>query len=130
MIGDNSLDNQAVKMRIPVLAFAFCMLMAPCASNAATLEDYDNLKLDKETKEILDSYLLGLFRGLDLANLISNNKIYCPPKNLKIVESLITHSIALGRSNEKLMSAMLRSKSTDLELVALAGLKSLFPCPK
>ena len=132
--GENSLYSQAVNMRVPVLAFAFCMFMAPCASNALTLEDYDKLSnsysKDSSARIGIDGYLTGIARAFTLMNSLSDRKFYCPPENLLIEVSVITQSIKYGRKTIEKTFTREEANSSGIEIMSLMGLQEIFPCRK
>jgi len=121
-------------MRIPVLAFVFCMLMTPCASNAMTLEDYDKLSKrylkDDGAKKGIDGYLTGVGRAFTIMNTLSERKFYCPPDNLLIDVSIIMQSIKYGRKDIERKFKKDETNSTGIEIVSLMGLQEIFPCRK
>src|SRR3954468_15643805 len=92
-------------MRIPVLAFALCMLMAPCASNAMDFDVYE--KLEKEAaqggdiKEPLDFYLMGVSNAFIIMNSVLDKPVFCDPKKIGHGPEVIRKAIDISNKIKK-----------------------------
>ena len=121
-------------MKIILIILLVLTLATPVVANVTgemTVEKYQKIKNNKESKDEIEAYIYGVGVGLEWANTWLDEKkqcnLFCPPKNLflnyKNYVSIIDIKIKkLKESNTK------NYKDYPIEMILFIGLQEMFPC--
>lgn len=104
----------------------YFLLASSNALAAMTIELYESASINKEGKQLVEMYIVGLGEGFFWANAAAGANgtpaLYCPPQNLAMngdnYISILKREIESGS----------HAKNSEVGLALLLGLQKTFPC--